>query len=85
MPDFGLFDIETSYFATDPNGNETFPTPNGGVAYPIYFWTTPSTGSRPRPRTTSMAFFLSYASVTPNFLSSYSGRADVPGRDRRAG
>ena len=72
IPDFGLFDVETTYFATDSLGNETFPSPNGNLAYPIYLDNAYNRFS-PSAQDDEMPFYLGYGSVTPNFLSSYNG------------
>jgi hypothetical protein len=87
VPDFGLFDVETNYFATDSSGNETYPNPNGGVAYPLYLDNAYNRFS-PAAQDDVMPFELGYGSVTPNFLSSYTGglmyrvAIDIPVNDQ---
>lgn len=72
IPDFGLFDVETTYFATDAAGNETFPDPNGDIAYPVFLDNGYNRFS-PDVQDNDMPFYLGYGAVTPNFLSSYNG------------
>jgi hypothetical protein len=89
VPDFGLFDIETTYFSTDSSGNETLLTPLNSVAYPIYQDYSFNRFS-PSADADFIPMSVGYGSVTPNFLSSYNGgqiyrvAVDVPVSDQVA-
>lgn len=82
-PDYGVFNIEATWFSTDASGNETLLS---ATAYPI-FWTTDYQRTRATSQEDKMDIAGSYGSVVPNFPNRgdsipYRVAIDLPVQDR---
>ena len=83
-PDFGVFNIETTFFSTDSSGNETLLS---GTCYPIY-WFSSYDRTSDSAQSDVVDIAGSYGSVAPNFAdihgdkSIYRVAVDIAVQDR---
>ena len=81
--DFGVFNIEATFFSTDAAGNETLLS---GTAYPVY-WNRDQLRVLASAQSEIMDIAASYGSVVPNFTNDNGGvpyrvALDLPVQDR---
>ena len=81
--DFGVFNIEATFFSTDANGNETLLS---GTSYPIY-WDRTYNRILASAQAETLDIAASYGSVVPNFTNDNGGvpyrvAIDIPIQDR---